>query len=328
MSEQYPTMTADTLAPAVHPTFYFVGVSTASSSIRRVFPAWAEHLGLGEVDFVGIDMPLHAPAEDYRRVVEFFAADELSLGALVTTHKIDLFQAAADLFDEIDPLARMLDEVSSISKRGSALRAHAKDPITAGYAVDAIVPPGSWGGDRSLFVMGAGGSSVALSWHLTRPERGGDVPAEIIVSDRSADRLDALERLYEQFGGPVPLRRVGITDGDGPAGGNDGVLSSLPAGSVVVNATGLGKDAPGSPLAGTGTFPEHGRVWDLNYRGELVFLDQARAQERERSLSVHDGWVYFIHGWTRVIAEVFDVEIPTEGPGFDELSRIARDVRS
>ena len=33
-----------------------------------------------------------------------------------------------------------------------------------------------------------------------------------------------------------------------------------------------------------------------------------------RALTVHDGWVYFIHGWTRVIAEVFDVEIPTGNP--------------
>lgn len=324
MTEQYATMTAATLTPAVRPTFYFVGVSTAKSSIRRVFPAWAEHLDLGEVDFVGIDLPLHAPAEDYRQVVDFLKTDDLSLGALVTTHKIDLFQAAADLFDEVDPLARMLDEVSSISKRGTTLRAHAKDPITAGYAVDAIVTPGSWRGDRSIFVMGAGGSSVALSWHLTRPERGTDGPAEIIVSDRSTERLDALQRMYEDFGGNVPLRRVDVTDADS----NDAVLSALPAGSLVVNATGLGKDAPGSPLAGTGTFPEHGHVWDLNYRGNLVFLDQARAQADDRGLDIHDGWVYFIHGWTRVIAEVFDVEIPTEGPGFDELSEIARNARS
>ena len=40
-----------------------------------------------------------------------------------------------------------------------------------------------------------------------------------------------------------------------------------------------------------------------------------------------DGWFYFLHGWTRVIAEVFAVDlpadIPTSGPEFDELSRIA-----
>jgi hypothetical protein len=32
--------------PAATPTFYFIGVSTGSSSIRRVFPARALHLWL------------------------------------------------------------------------------------------------------------------------------------------------------------------------------------------------------------------------------------------------------------------------------------------
>ena len=31
---------------ATQPTFYFIGVTTAQSSIMRVFPAWARHLGL------------------------------------------------------------------------------------------------------------------------------------------------------------------------------------------------------------------------------------------------------------------------------------------
>jgi len=58
-----------------------------------------------------------------------------------------------------------------------------------------------------------------------------------------------------------------------------------------------------------------------------VFLDQARAQQKARNLTIEDGWVYFIHGWTRVIAEVFHREIPTRGPVFDELCRIAAAAR-
>ena len=46
-----------------------------------------------------------------------------------------------------------------------------------------------------------------------------------------------------------------------------------------------------------------------------------------RELIVEDGWIYFIHGWTRVIAEVFHMDIPTSGPEFDELSRIAAATR-
>jgi shikimate 5-dehydrogenase len=108
---------------------------------------------------------------------------------------------------------------------------------------------------------------------------------------------------------------------------SDAIAAALKPGSLIVNATGLGKDAPGSPLSDAVVFPPQGIVWDFNYRGDLLFLDQARAQQEKRQLQVEDGWVYFIHGWTRVIAEVFDVQIPASGPGFDELSRIAASVR-
>ena len=95
----------------------------------------------------------------------------------------------------------------------------------------------------------------------------------------------------------------------------------------MINASGLGKDAPGSPLSDDVEFPQGGYVWDFNYRGDLVFLDQARAQQKEKNLFIEDGWIYFIHGWTRVIAEVFHIDIPTSGPEFDRLSEIAASVR-
>jgi shikimate 5-dehydrogenase len=107
---------------------------------------------------------------------------------------------------------------------------------------------------------------------------------------------------------------------------NDAVLPTLPPGSLVINATGLGKDAPGSPLTDAAAFPHRAIVWDLNYRGNLIFLDQARRQQVARELRVENGWTYFLHGWTQVIAEVFHIAIPTAGPAFDAVSAIARDA--
>ena len=104
---------------------------------------------------------------------------------------------------------------------------------------------------------------------------------------------------------------------------NDAVLAGLKPGSLIINATGLGKDAPGSPLTDAAVFPDRAIAWDLNYRGDLLFLDQARAQAAARQLQVEDGWTYFIHGWTQVIAEVFDIDIPVRGPGFDAIAAIA-----
>ena len=309
--------------PARVPTFYFVGMTTAKSSIMRVFPAWARHLGLGDVPIRGIDCRWHDDPAVYREVVSFLKRDPLSLGGLVTTHKLDLLSAARDLFEELDPYARRLGEASCISKLGGRLRAHAKDPLTSGLSLQAIVPDDYWaktGAHR--FLIGAGGSSLALTVFLMEKPASAR-PARIVVSNRSAHRLEEMRRVHAGANTGIAMEYVLAPD----AKENDAVLKSLPPGSVVANATGLGKDAPGSPLTGAALFPERGIAWDFNYRGSLVFLDQARAQQAARRLRVEDGWVYFIHGWTRVIAEVFHIDIPTSGPAFDRLCEIAAQER-
>ena len=103
-------------------------------------------------------------------------------------------------------------------------------------------------------------------------------------------------------------------------------MAGLKPSSLVINATGLGKDVPGSPITDAGLFPQQGIAWDLNYRGDLVFLDQARRQQLKRNLQAENGWTYFLYGWTQVIAEVFDIDIPPSGSSFDEISRIAAEA--
>jgi shikimate 5-dehydrogenase len=320
----FPTLTASTLRPATAPTLYFIGVTTGSSSIQHVFPRWAAHLGLQDAVLQGIDLPLHAPADDYRAVVRFIAEDPLSLGALVTTHKIDLFAACRDLFDEIDAFAALMGETSCISKRDGRLICHAKDPISSGLALDAFLPAGFWSrGPADALCLGAGGSSIAISWYLSRQERGLDRPARVIVTNRSAARLEHLREIHATLPTDTLFEyHLTPTPAD-----NARVVADLAPRSLVVNATGLGKDAPGSPLPDDAVFPLDGVAWDLNYRGDLVFLDQARAQSAERRLRVEDGWIYFVHGWTQVIAEVFDIEIPTSGPSFERLSELALATR-
>ena len=305
--------------PASRPTLHFIGVTTARSSIMRVFPAWARLLGL-DASISGIDFPLHADAAEYRAAIEFIKADPRSAGALVTTHKIDLFRACRDLFDDIDPLAALMGETSCLSKDGGRLVCHAKDPISSGLAVDGFLPPGHFAETGAeLFCMGAGGSTIALTWHLMQPERGADVPSRVVVSDRSRERLDEIRRIHADVAAKVPVDYVLA---GGPAD-NDRALARLRPRSLAVNATGLGKDGPGSPLSDAARFPQGGIAWDLNYRGDLVFLEQARAQQGARGLQVEDGWTYFLHGWTQVIAEAFHIAIPTSGPVFDAIARAA-----
>ncbi len=310
-------------SPATKPTFYFIGVTTGSSSIMRVFPEWAKYLGLGDVQIKGIDLVPHDTPERYRAVVEFIKNDPLSLGALVTTHKLDLYAAAKDMFDVIDPHARLMAETSCLSKRNGKLICHAKDPISSGLALDGFLPHEHFARTGAeVFSMGAGGSTIALTWHLMQKARGANRPSRIIVSNRSPARLDHIREIHEELNSGIPCEYVLAPQ----AADNDAVMARLSPGALVINATGLGKDAPGSPLTFAGQFPEKGIVWELNYRGDLIFLDQARAQEQARQLQIEDGWTYFIHGWTQVIAEVFDVEIPTSGPQFDEIAAIAARV--
>jgi shikimate 5-dehydrogenase len=307
------------VVPASVPTFYFIGVTTSKSSIMKVFPAWAAHLGL-QATIKGIDFPLHAPAEEYRQVVEFLKHDRLSLGALVTTHKIDLYQACKDMFDEIDPHASLMGETSCLSKRHAKLRCHAKDPISSGLALDEFLGPNYF--ERTgaeIFAMGAGGSTIAITWHLANAARRGNLPSRIVISNRSSPRLEEIKRIHQKFLSAVPVEYVLAPRPED----NDAVVSTLKAGSLLINATGLGKDAPGSPLSDNVIFPQNAIAWDLNYRGVLVFLDQARKQSVNGPLRVVDGWTYFIHGWTQVIAEVFNIDIPVSGPSFEQISKIA-----
>src|SRR5512138_1921652 len=99
------------------PTFYFVGVTTTKSSIMRVFPLWVKELGRPEILIEGVDLQIHDAPDAYRQVVAQMKYDPLSLGGLVTTHKIDLLTAARNMFDYLDPYAQITDEVSSISKK-------------------------------------------------------------------------------------------------------------------------------------------------------------------------------------------------------------------
>jgi shikimate 5-dehydrogenase len=266
----------------------------------------------------------HDTPENYRRAVSFIRQDPLSLGALVTTHKLDLLNACRDQFDRLDPLAELLGEISSISKDGKQLVGHAKDPITSGLALDAFLPCEHWQRTGAVaLVLGAGGSALAVTWHMLQKQLAGNRPSRIIVTNRSTPRLKEIRRFHERIDADIALEYHHT-----PAPElTDVIMAGLPPQSVVMNATGLGKDAPGSPLTDRASWPYQGFAWDFNYRGDLVFLDQARAQQEKMKLHVEDGWIYFIHGWTRVIAEVFHLDIPTQGPTFDELSQIAASVR-
>ena len=299
---------APTVAQSV-PTFYFVGVTTRKSSIMKVFPRWMELLGRPEVVIEGIDHKIHDDPAAYRATVSHIKNDPLSLGGLVTTHKMDLYAAAQDLFDYLDPYARLTQELSSISKREGQLEGHAKDPITAGLSLDAFLEPAYFqktGGHVLCF--GAGGSALATLLHLINKPDKADRPDRFVVVNRSQPRLDHLCTMAAQLDTDIAVEPILNSD----PSHNDTLMAALPEGSLVINATGMGKDIPGSPIPDAGLFPHNGIAWEFNYRGELDFLQQALRQQQARGLQVEDGWIYFLHGWSQVVAQVLHVDLTPE----------------
>ncbi|MDP2991591.1 MAG: shikimate dehydrogenase [Kiritimatiellota bacterium] len=305
------------------PTFYFIGVTTGKSSIMKVFPLWARELGHPEIVMEGIDLKIHGQPEAYRQTVAQIKYDPQSLGALVTTHKIDLLTAARDMFEYLDPYAKICGEVSCISKKDGRLEGHAKDPITAGLSLDAIIGEdyfGHTGGEVLCF--GAGGSAIATLLHLINKKKAGDRPKRFVLVNRSAGRLEGARQIV---GGQKTDIQVEYICNADPVK-NDAIMAAMPPASIVINATGMGKDTPGSLVTNQGLFPVNGIAWEFNYRGELDFMHQALAQTGSRKLRVEDGWLYFVHGWTQVVAQVLHIDLTAEI--FNKLEAEAATVRT
>jgi shikimate dehydrogenase len=304
------------------PTFYFIGVTTTKSSIMIVFPLWMKILGRPDVVIEGVDLKIHDTVEAYRQAVAQIKFDPMSLGALVTTHKIDLLFASRDMFEYLDPYAEICDEISSISKLDGRLEGHAKDPITAGLSLDAIIGD-SYFGETSgqVLCFGAGGSAIATLLHLINKKNPADRPNRFIMVNRSQGRLDHAREMVKGLSTDIEVEYICNAD---PII-NDELMKTVPPYSIVINATGMGKDTPGSPVTDNGEFPANCIAWEFNYRGELDFMHQALRQVESRNIKVEDGWLYFVHGWTQVVAQVLHVNL--DKPLFDRLNEAANSVR-
>jgi len=304
------------------PTFYFIGVTTGKSSILKVFPLWMKVLRREDVVLEGIDCKIHDDPEAYRKAVAQIKYDPLSVGALVTTHKIDLLIASRDTFDHLDSYATITGEISSISKLDGRLEGHAKDPLSSGASLDAIIEKGYFGKTNGdVLCFGAGGSGVATLLHLINKKEKEDRPKKFTFVNRSQGRLDHAKEMVGGLKTDIEIEYICNSD---PLT-NDKIMEKFPPYSVIINATGMGKDTPGSPITWDGKFPMNSVSWEFNYRGELDFLHQSLAQAESRKVKVEDGWLYFVHGWTQVVAQVLHFDLTPSL--FDQLNQVASTVR-
>jgi len=310
--------------------FYFIGVTTNESAMARILPLWSKALDLN-LELVGIDLPIEATPAQYRDAISDMKSDPKALGAVVTTHKQKVYEHAADLFDEFDAMAKLTHEVSSIAQTGTSIAGLTMPQcMSSTLALNTMLDVDYWKTRQSdALFLGAGGAARAIVLCLlfdcesdkTLTKRRPYTPKQITLVDTHQEQLDSVASLLEPLRGNVGIKYVLHAS----AADNDRLLASVPKGSLIVNATGMGKDRPGSPITDAAKFPEASVVWELNYRGERSFLKQAKSQEERQSLQIHDGWIFFLHGWTQALEPVLQRKF---SPGeFDRLAEIAEPFR-
>jgi len=285
----------------------FIGVTTGSSSIMKIFPHWAEELGLPTKRIVGHDLKPNSSPHDYQKLCREIKEDDRHYGALVTTHKVNIYESCQNIFDELDDYALEFGEISAIAKHQGKYVASAKDPVTVRQALEQIIDEGYFAKTNSdVLCLGSGGSGIALTHQLGVRK---DSPRRIVCTARSEVKLDALRKSHLRSGLNENLFEYVNTKNPDDC---NLLIESLSEGSIIINATGMGKDIPGSPLSDNVNYPYGSIIWDFNYRGSLEFLAQAQLAKEEKNLRIVDGWQYFIYGWVQAISEVFEIEISDE----------------
>ena len=280
------------------PLIVFLGISTAGSLVHEVFPAWAPIFAPGCV-LVSVDLPPDAPAAEFRNVVSVMQRHPHVRGGVVTSHKLRLFQACQDMCDSQDLLVRLTHEINALDTR-DGVHAFARDPQSLDIVLAELLGASA---ARPATCIGAGGSAIALllaslldvaaslraDAPILRAQPGPVADLTIIGLDQAA--LDGVDAVRERCAAPAgAVRLVASADADSTTA----IVDSAPPGSVVVNATGLGKTDDRSPLLDSATFPAGALAWDFNYRGPLPFLAQAKASHA----TIEDGWAYFVAGWS------------------------------
>lgn len=284
------------------PTVLFIGVSTAGSQIHQRFPTWTSGTGL---QILGVDIPHTAPPETYRQLLAVIRDTSNVVGAVVTSHKVRLLDAASDLFAHLDGTALAAREVNAIHRAPNGdLHGAATDPIAVRLTLEETFGDQLAHGLQHVVCLGAGGAALAILLAICEMDSiessmptGSDLrrPSRPLRFDVTDTRDSALRNFAEVASQNLCTRNADIRLTD--AKRNNEVVTQAPPGSLVVNATGMGKDVPGSPTSVDVVFPKRSRIWELNYRGDLVFLRQAQSQGAQQNLEIHDGWRYFLNGW-------------------------------
>jgi shikimate 5-dehydrogenase len=106
----------------------------------------------------------------------------------------------------------------------------------------------------AMAALRADGSGKEMTLHLIPKKVPADRPKRFVSVNRSQGRLDGMQAMVESLETDIKIEYIQIADPQI----NDQILAGMPDGMVVVNATGMGKDTPASPVTDAGVFPRPG----------------------------------------------------------------------
>lgn len=284
-----------------------VGRDTAGSEAHAGFHAWARELELGNVVLRGVDVPADVPAEAWRELVGVMRDNPRVRGAVVTDHQARLFRACGDLLDEREPLVDLGAGLDVLRFTDGHVSAFARDVAALGTVLGRgplpVAPP-------AVVCLGAGAAATALllATALDVPATTASgravaaaLPPMLTFVDTDPEALTALRAVLDRL--PVDPAAVRTVTASTP-GTCAEVVAGAPAGTLVVNTTGLGAVGPGSPLPDEAVFPADAVAWDVGTRGPLTFLAQAHAA----GVTVVDGQDYVLARWACRLAAIFDLD--------------------
>jgi shikimate 5-dehydrogenase len=290
---------ADLPAPPSKPTVYIVGAEPLPQGLLDVLPKWVQRFGDKSTAIVPMAAPSAADAAGYQRFVDFMRDEYNAVGAIMLSHASTLFEHTQQMFDEFDDDAKLLGKIGVAVRTPGTLTALAPAKRAAQQAYEQ-----TFGNDSTpaeALIIGATAQARALALALSNSDSGSGPLRVCLTTLDGKSMTDMRQRIADL---PEDRRPV-LRHIESPLE-HDRLLTLLPPGSLVVNATGPANADTKSPVGDAALFPEEGMVWDLDAVGiSSPFLDKARQQRRPRGLRLADGPIFHQYQWLAAVAAVF-----------------------
>ena len=281
------------------PTVYVVGAQPLPQALLDVYPKWARKFGHRSTAIVPVSAPSESDASEYRRFIDFLRDEYNAVGAVMVSQASTLFEHTRQLFDGFDDDTELLGEIGVAVRAPGTLSALAPAKGAAQQAYehmfgDDIDPP-------EVLIIGANGPARALALALSS-STGKSGPRRVCLTTLDGKSMtDMRQRVADLPEDRRPTLRHIQSQLE-----HDRLVTLLPPGSLIVNATVHANADTPSPVGPAALFPKNGLVWDLDAIGiSSPFLDKARQQRRERGLRLADGPVFHHCQWLAAAAAVF-----------------------